>query len=385
MRRYLDAPLVVALLIAAVYSIFTLSLLRARGMDVSRFVVAGGAGVDPGRIPRGLTVTDSGGYDGMAFYRLALDPFTRVVTDFGISLDNPPYRQQRIGYPLIVWALSGGGQPQVALWMMVIVNVIAVSLLAWAAAAWAVRMEAHPAWGLVAAFYPGFALSISRDLSEVLACAILMCGILALRAGRSSAAAALISFALLTRETVLFVPIALAAAWAWDRIRRRAPRFAAGAFAWPLSVYTAWQLLLWRQWGTAPIRAGAPETVKPFSLWFEYFADQLPRKIHQQRVNFSEIAFWFAMVVLVVVVLLFRHRLVAVEWKLSWLAYLALAAIVPETIWYEDFGYMRVFADLFLVGVLALIGARVRGVLWPLLITTAWVWYYVADNIVLAR
>ena len=42
--------------------------------------------------------THSPGYDGQFFYRLALRPWTQTRTEFGITFDEPAYRQQRLVY-----------------------------------------------------------------------------------------------------------------------------------------------------------------------------------------------------------------------------------------------------------------------------------------------
>src|SRR5438874_5041675 len=98
-----------AAVIAIAYSVFVVALWRARDRDISRFVVAGGPGVDAREVPSNLTVRkDLGGYDGMTFYRLALNPFTHEEKAYGIELDNPSYRQQRIGYPLLVFITTLG-------------------------------------------------------------------------------------------------------------------------------------------------------------------------------------------------------------------------------------------------------------------------------------
>src|SRR3954462_461359 len=108
-RTWINSPLAPAIVIAICYIAFLVPLLQKRGGDVSRFVIAGGGNVDASKVPAGLTVIPNiGGYDGLTFYRLALNPFTSEQAAHGIRLDNPPYRQQRIGYPFIVWILSLG-------------------------------------------------------------------------------------------------------------------------------------------------------------------------------------------------------------------------------------------------------------------------------------
>jgi len=112
-RTWLNSPVMPSIIIAICYVTFFVLLLRARGGDVSLFVIAGGVNVDASKVPAGLTVIPNiGGYDGIWFYRLAINPFTSVQAAHGIRIDNPPYRQQRVMYPLIVcccpWDTSPG-------------------------------------------------------------------------------------------------------------------------------------------------------------------------------------------------------------------------------------------------------------------------------------
>ncbi len=106
-----EAVLVAALTALIAYTVVFMALMRQRRQDISWFVVAGGSGVNARQIPPGLSIIPSvEGYDGLSFYRLALDPFTRRATDFGITLDTPPYRQQRLLYPVIVYLFLWAGR-----------------------------------------------------------------------------------------------------------------------------------------------------------------------------------------------------------------------------------------------------------------------------------
>src|SRR3954452_15747288 len=109
MRTWINSPLAPAIVIAICYIALLIPLLQKRGGDVSRFVIAGGQDVDASKVPPGLTVIPNiGGYDGIWVYRLAINPFTRVQAAHRSRTHNPPYRQQRVMYPLIVWLLSLG-------------------------------------------------------------------------------------------------------------------------------------------------------------------------------------------------------------------------------------------------------------------------------------
>jgi hypothetical protein len=56
-------------------------------------------------------------------------------------------------------------------------------------------------------------------------------------------------------------------------------------------------------------------------------------------------------------------------------------APLPHTIWLEDFGFLRIFADPFLVRA-ALIVPPTPSACWFALLTTAGLWYYLARDIV---
>src|ERR687883_290318 len=109
MLNRLNSPLISALIVGLIISFFIYKRLHRSHFDYSSFVVAGDEFCNPAQVPKGLTVLrNSAGYDGQFYYRLALTPFTSQATEFGIRIDAPPIRQQRILYPLLTWILSLG-------------------------------------------------------------------------------------------------------------------------------------------------------------------------------------------------------------------------------------------------------------------------------------
>lgn len=91
-------------------------------------MVAGDQFVQVAAAPAGLLVTHGPGYDGQFFYRLALRPWTHQRTEFGITLDQPAYRQQRIVYPLLTFILARGAPPATA-WALLGCNLAAAAAL----------------------------------------------------------------------------------------------------------------------------------------------------------------------------------------------------------------------------------------------------------------
>jgi hypothetical protein len=378
--RWIRSPLVPAVIIAICYITFFVLLLQTRNGDVSLFVIAGGENVDASKVPAGLTVIPNiGGYDGLTFYRLALNPFSGEQKAHGIRLDNPPYRQQRIGYPFIVWILSLGNSAWIPA-LLVAVNILAAAAMAAFAGAFAKRFGLNPLWGVIVPLYPGFVLTFSRDLAEIVAAMFAMAAIWAIASRRNAAAAILLTCAVLTRETTLLLAVALAAAWLIEKLMRRERRIAIVTFAVPIAVYATWQIFLAIRWGVSPLRAGAPKRELPFVEFARFLAAASYRRDHLQRLYFLESLFLAAVVI--VIVLVWRRSRAPLEWKLAWLSYLAIFSILPHTIWLEDFGFLRIFADLFVVSV-ALIIPSFPSARWFTLLTSASLWYYLAKHTVL--
>jgi len=377
--RWIRSPLVPAIVIAICYITFFVLLLKTRNGDVSLFVIAGGENVDAAKVPAGLTVIPNiGGYDGLTFYRLALNPFSGEQKAHGIRLDNPPYRQQRIGYPFIVWILSLGHSGWIPA-LLVAVNIVAAAVMAAFAGSFAKRFGLHPLWGVIVPLYPGFVLTFSRDLAEIVAAAFALGAIWAITSRRNLTAALLLTAAVLTRETTLLLAFAMVGAWIVERIFRRERRIAAITFAIPIAVYAFWQLFLGLRWGVTPLHAGAPDRAMPFVEFARFLAASSARRDHQQRLYFTESLFLASVVI--TVVLIWRRTRATIEWRFAWLGYLAIFAILPHTIWLEDYGFLRIFADLFLVSAALIIPSNATA-RWFTLLTAASLWYYLAKDIV---
>src|SRR3990172_6865503 len=105
---------------SAFYGLLLIFYLSAYAWDPSVFIVAGERFTSP---RADIYIHPRDGYDGQFYYRLALDPLTIERTAHGIRLDNPPYRQQRILYPVLAWLV---GRVIPVPWAMLLVNYIAM-------------------------------------------------------------------------------------------------------------------------------------------------------------------------------------------------------------------------------------------------------------------
>lgn len=190
------------------------------------------------------------GYDGLAYYRLALDPLTLAVQDHGVAFTRPAYWQSRIGYPVTCWALSLGGRADLVPVALVVVNLLAITGITVLAVRLAVRRGRSAWWGAVPAMWAGFLVGLGQDLTEPLAGLLLLGGLVLVRSRRHVLATLALIAAALTRETTLVVALAMLAArlllWHDGSLRRTAPPWWVGVV--PLAVYAGWRTWVRDRW-----------------------------------------------------------------------------------------------------------------------------------------
>lgn len=344
-------------LVAVILVVVKLSL---HGFDPSFFVMTGDVYCDARATPPSLTVPtkDQGGYDGQFYYRLALDPFDAEVTAHGITLDNPPYRHQRILNSFVAWALSAGGDPARVPWVLIGLNVAGLSALAWLVA----RLTGGAWWGIAVALYPGFLFALSRNLLEITSSALMVAGLLFARRARWWPASAAFFLAVMVRETTLIVPATLAAVqaatWLGPRARAltgsaRATIAAVLASAAPILGFLIWQAVLTAAWGRVPALSGGGTLSAPFVGFARFLVDAVARLY---VLDLLQAALLVATVVLVARVL---RRAPVPSWeKVSFVLYALLAACLSDTLcWVDPASYLRVTGELFVLGTLVLVSA----------------------------
>jgi hypothetical protein len=103
------------------------------------------------------------GYDGQFYYALARAPWSR----HGLDIDAPAIRQARILYPAVSWLLSAGDAHRL-LWVMPLVNVLAIAALAALGALVARGHGLSPWWGALLPFAVNAAMPALRNLTDVL-------------------------------------------------------------------------------------------------------------------------------------------------------------------------------------------------------------------------
>jgi hypothetical protein len=230
--RWFDSPLVLALGATAAATVFVVLRTAVAGHgNIASFILVGRSHLDGAGLPKGVPVGQALGYDGQFYYRLALDPLAWGHRAFGITLDLP-YRISRIGYPTLAW-LTAAGRSFLVPVTLVAVNVVAFAVLVASATTMARDAGRAPAWGLVVAGFWGFLWTMGRDLTELVAAAAVVAGLLAIRRRRFIVAGLVLSVGVLSRETVLVLigAIVLARLLGWARFAggRRPLAFSGGS------------------------------------------------------------------------------------------------------------------------------------------------------------
>jgi hypothetical protein len=325
-------------------------LVRVHGP--SGFVVAGSRFVTGG--PR---IESVDGYDGQFVYRLAIDPLTRRVTDHGITLDNPGYRQQRIATAALAHVIAWLPGVGIAL-ALILVNALAVAVAMWMGTRLASDAGRHPGWGLVLAAPACLPISVGRDLPEPLAWAALLTGLFLVRQGRWPWAATAFTVAVLARETSLVVVVGFAVA---GLIRRQ--RQALWLLV-PLAVEAAWQGWLTHVWSVVPIRQGDSNTSVPFAgaLSSLFAGPTSAGSTPALRWVFAiERVATLTLIVAAAWLILRRRTRISLGETLAWLLASVLALSVRR--WCEDVQFLRATYEAWGLSVLVLVSSADRRVL----------------------
>ena len=365
LSRRLDQPWLAALVVAAVWTWLVLARVAQAGGDPSGLVLAAATRCDPAQVPASLHLQPAG-YDGQYYYAMAVDPFTWQSPLHGVTFDKPPYRLQRVLYPLLAWLVSGGQADRLPVALLV-VNVLAAAAVGGLAGAWLRRRGVHALMGVVVGLSPTFAFTLSRDLTEVVEAALLLAGWLALDRRQFWRAGLWLALAVLARDTAIFAAGAVLLAGVWHK-RAGDDTVRAPAWAVPLAVFALWQAALTVRWGQAPFLAGGGNLVAP-GTGLRAFLSTL-------RLHTTDGTLWHAELAVLVLLLAttlwaLRHPPTPAHVRVTWLVYAVFPLLWSTLIWSEDWAFMRGLTELWLVSLLVLLARRTWWTV-PALVANAW-------------
>jgi hypothetical protein len=379
LRRF-DSPIVTLAIVAIAYAVFLNARLFEHQYDFSVFVTAGDVFVDANAAPEGLKILkNSDGYDGQFYYRMALTPFTEKQIDFGIRLDYPVYRQARLLYPLLARLFALGQTAYIPL-ALILVNYFALCLIAWLGSLFSQKVHLHALWGLAFALYPGFLFTLSRDTTEIVAMAFLLAAILFLLQQRQYLSGIFFILAFLTRETILVVSGILLVTILFSRKRQDfwSAWFPATA---PGISYMLWRMLVEHNWSSQIIRVIrlSDGFGVPLAGLFRFIDAIFPPVNFIYGVWLIE-TFLILLFALVVALALSRSASL-LSLKISWCIYITMMFFLNQAVWVEDWGFLRVLPEVYLLGVIILLQVQSKLEKW-ILGLSIFSWVFLAINLV---
>jgi len=376
-RRRAGVATVVAV-VAVAYLAFVGARLAVFDGDPSGFVTAGDRTTDIAAAPDSLVVTPgTGGYDGQAYYRLAHDPLTTEVTAAGITFSRPAYWQMRIGYPATAWVLSAGGQAPLVPGALLLLNLLAVLVLALLAARLARAHGRSPWWGAVPALWAGYVVGVGQDLTEPLAGALLLGALSAIRARRYGPATLVLTAAALTRETTLVLAVAVLLASVLSvrsGPRHLAPPWWVGAV--PVSIYLGWRTWVRARWsGQVP----DPPSDNPLELPLTALWHHLGHALTHLGSEWPNLVLLIpTLAALLLAASALRHRHAPLHERLALAGYLLVLLCLP--VWERGQAYLRWGCEPMLLGWLLLIGRRHDRALAALAVLSVVLWLVTATQ-----
>lgn len=202
--------------------------------------------------------------DGKLTEQFALKPSITKAEDKRLAT-----RQQRIVYPLLAY-VAAFGSPVFVPALLVFVNFLALCFMGLVGGYYAQSLNRHAVWGVLFSLYPGFLTVLRSDSPEILEAILLLGSLLCLRRSKHVLATVLLSVAVLTKESaLLLVPVAGCIYLIQSRQATRSIKWF--YFSVPLLLMTVWEGVLFKVWGTVPLRNNLHEIGLPLVGFIRLF------------------------------------------------------------------------------------------------------------------
>ena len=291
----------------------------------------------PEFIQDGMVVFDKGGgYDGQAYYYVAMDPFMST----GLYRDG--YRQQRVLYPLLARIAAfndGRGLP----YSLYYVNLLALGAGVYFFILILRRFSLSPFWSLFYGLSPPSIMTIQYDLPSPLCLALIVAAVYFYLEDNLAMTALLFSLAFLTREDTImvFVPLVV-----WELRSNRSIKRAA-ALSLSIVPFMLWQSYIFQTLGALPTaESSTVVSFLPFSGIYGYistFTASSSADLIKRAINLG--VFIYLMAVLVII----AWRLTKTSHLFYYVtaAYALLVLITVPSQWNNFNGLLRLFYGIF--------------------------------------
>ncbi|HAT04102.1 MAG TPA: hypothetical protein DCS29_05055 [Candidatus Magasanikbacteria bacterium] len=347
-------PLFVFFLTLLIYGSFLFVAIRKNDYDLSKFIILGDKQIQNiQKIPKNIAIYENSlGYDGQFYFFIATNPQIKKHTELGIKIDEPPIRFQRILYPLLTKILALNRVENMP-FVMLYINILAIGLMGYVGAHIAKNFNRHPIFGIILPLYPGFLLSLNRDLTEPLASLLLLTSYLLYQKNKMIGAAIIATLAVLTRETTAMwvLVVVVVNAYVYIKERRREDLRKILLFLIPPATFGIWQLYLTINLHILPIGSLSANTFyTPLQGIYEIL-------IGWGVLKNNLIEIFFILATAIFVLIQFRKIENNREIKLAWASSFIMIFFL-YTPWVEDYGFMRALTEFFLFSNILLLAGK---------------------------
>jgi hypothetical protein len=292
------------------------------------------------RLGRSIVARPELGHDGKFFFIQANDPFLLDPENNAAFLDRPLYRSQRMLYPALA-SVFGLMPASAIVWGLIAVNVLAVVVGSAVTAELASVVGTNRLLGVSFLINPGVVAEVDIDGAGAIAFALGIAGLLCVVRKRFWAATALLSLAVLSRETMILMALGLLIGiWIYFR-------------SWKAQILVVPALVagLWRLLASSSLDAGGIDRIGGYAAYGA--ALDLPLRGFVQAIPYwggSPIDLVFTIALLVFVVLGFTRAVLSPS-LIGWSAipFALLPIFISIHVWIEPFDIARTMIPIFTI------------------------------------
>lgn len=372
LRSSILAQLNLHVLWIAALSIFLMVFgrLAMHNFEPSYFILAGAENIDKDQLPDStIYLFDHQGYDGQYFYRYAINPWSIRQDEYGIHVDSPNYRKQRIVYPLLVWALSFGQVEAIPV-VMILVNMLALFSIVLIGRKLLRKFNLPDFYALLPLFFSGLLFALSRNLSEVVESAFLITALYFGVQRKMGKYALFATITVLTKETSLFLFAPFSFLILWEGTRKTTSLktwFNDLVFSgYPLFFFLVWKFFVKKSLLSPTFFNGGENfSIIPFQGMYNGWLKNIDLS---GWVGWPEAIIWhlsvcwiFYLGFLVIRALMQTpHNSKTIWLGFSSIFWLLISTFFTHKIWEDDWSFMRVFASFSIISIFFLFFRRAK-------------------------
>lgn len=349
-----------------IISLFTLVRLSNANYNASFFIVAGSDFVDSNLTLTPILVQKGQGYDGQFFYKYAINPFNFDKFKYGVDVDLPNYRMQRIGYPLFVWLISLGNSELVP-FSFIITNVLAFIGIIFFSIKIVTHYKVNLIYSLIPLLFCGLYMSLARNLSEVFELFCFSGCIYYFIKNNPIKFCFFTSLTLLTRETSIIAIAPLIFFSTFSVFKNKDKLINIIFYIIPIAIMLSWKTIVQINVPNSDFTGGYHHLGFPFYGIINGFI---------LNCNFSstkhilEFLFWILYLIwhisftVIIVKLLVKNctlnEIVQNPLAVIYFVWLIFAILFTEIIYVDDWGFMRIFSLWNFVGFIILVQQKYK-------------------------